>query len=797
MEQIPSALPVLPIRTSVVFPSISVPLVVGRGNSLRALDQADGSNGLIVVVTQKTITPGDPLPDDLFRVGTLCKIESTVSTENGSRQIVVTGTSRYRIAEFELLPEGYISARGETVADVQGPDLIRNEALLNNLKEASREILELLPGPTDHLMWLMERVDDPSYLSNLCAAYLNLSLYEKQDLLETVQTERRMEKILAYMRKEREVLSVQKDIRDKMSERLSKAQREALLREQLRTIRQELGEDASEDTADQLEEKIRQARLPEDAAKQAADEMRRLRALPVNSAEYHVIRTYLEWLVVLPWNKRTVSQIDLEKARRTLDEDHFGLENVKKRIIQFLAVAKLKKDLRGPILCLVGPPGVGKTSLGQSIARALDRKFIRTSLGGVRDEAEIRGHRRTYVGAMPGRIIQSIKRCGSKNPVMILDEIDKLRADFHGDPSAAMLEVLDPEQNRTFTDHYLDLPFDLSEVFFICTANVMDTIPAPLRDRMEVIEVNGYTLIEKLHIARQYLVPDLIQEHGLKQEWIDLPDESIQKIIVHHTREAGVRELKRKIAALFRAAAEEVVDHMRKSGAPVPILRLTPEWVQTLLGPDRFLPEAAERALKSGVVMALAWTPHGGDLLFIEAATFAFGKGNLILTGQLGDVMKESAQIALSLARSTADRYGYKNFNFSENDIHIHVPAGAIPKDGPSAGVAIYVALVSLLLAKPIRSGLAMTGEVTLRGAVMPVGGIKEKVLAGHRAQLDMIILPRKNEQDLRDVPEEIRSQLKVVLIDNVEEALMHALGLSVQRIPPSPPMQPSQEKAA
>jgi ATP-dependent Lon protease len=796
MEQIPSALPVLPIRTSVVFPSISVPLVVGRGNSLRALDQADGSNGLIVVVTQKTITPGDPLPDDLFRVGTLCKIESTVSTENGSRQVVVTGTSRYRIAEFELLPEGYISARGETVADVQGIDPIRNEALLNNLKEASREILDLLPGPTDHLTWLMERVDDPSYLSNLCAAYLNLSLYEKQDLLETVQVERRMEKILAYMRKEREVLSVQKDIRDKMSERLSKAQREALLREQLRTIRQELGEDATEDTADQLEEKIRQAHLSEDAAKQAGDELRRLRTLPVNSAEYHVIRTYLEWLASLPWNKRTSSQIDLEKARRTLDEDHFGLDNVKKRIIQFLAVAKLKKDLRGPILCLVGPPGVGKTSLGQSIARALDRKFIRTSLGGVRDEAEIRGHRRTYVGAMPGRIIQSLKRCGSKNPVMILDEIDKLRADFHGDPSAAMLEVLDPEQNLAFTDHYLDLPFDLSEIFFICTANVMDTIPAALRDRMEVIEVNGYTLIEKLHIARQYLVPDLIQEHGLKAEWIELPNESILKIIVHHTREAGVRELKRKIATLFRAAAEEVVDHLRKTGAPIPVLKLGPERVQAILGPDRFLPEAAERALKSGVVMALAWTPHGGDLLFIEAATLAFGKGSLILTGQLGDVMKESAQIALSLARSTADRYGYKNFNFSENDIHIHVPAGAIPKDGPSAGVAIYVALVSLLLGRPIRSGLAMTGEVTLRGAVMPVGGIKEKVLAGHRAQLDMLILPRKNEQDLRDVPEEIRSQLKIVLIENVEEALLHALGLAIQRVPPPAPIQ-SQEKAA
>lgn len=800
MEQIPAHLPVLPIRTAVVFPSISIPLVVGRGNSIRALDQAEGGVGLIVVVAQRAMTPGDPAPEDLFRVGTLCKIENIATTEQGSRQIVVTGLSRYRVAKYERRPEGYISAMGETVADVEGPDPVRNEALLNQLKEASREILELLPGPTENLIWLVERVDDPSYLTHICAAYLNLSLFDKQDLLETAQIDKRIEKLLVHLHQEREVLSVQKDIREKMAERLGKAQREALLREQLRTIRSELGEESIEDTADQLEEKIRQAHLPEEAEKQAQDEIRRLKSLPINSAEYHVIRTYLEWIAALPWNRRAPSEIDIELARRILEEDHFGLETVKRRILQFLAVAKLKNNLRGPILCLVGPPGVGKTSLGHSIARALGRKFVRTSLGGVRDEAEIRGHRRTYVGAMPGRIIQSIKRCGSKNPVMLLDEIDKLRSDFHGDPSAAMLEVLDPEQNKTFTDHYLDVPFDLSEVFFICTANVVDTIPPPLRDRMEVIEVNGYTLFEKVHIANQYLVPTVLQEHGLKPEWIDLPEATLQRMIIHHTREAGVRDLKRKIATLFRGVAEDVVKHMAHSSEPFPRMNLTPEKLQQFLGPERYFPEAVEYPLKSGVALALAWTPHGGDLLFVEATTLPNGKGHLTLTGQLGDVMKESAQIALSQARAGAQVYGYRGLDLSHSDIHIHVPSGAIPKDGPSAGITILVALTSLFTGKPIKPGLAMTGEITLRGVVLPVGGIKEKVLAAHRAQLDTLILPKRNEQDLQEVPEEIRKQLKVILVNTVEEVLAHALDIepsTVRSAGEGATVSPQQPKAA
>ncbi|OFZ56155.1 MAG: endopeptidase La [Bdellovibrionales bacterium RIFOXYC1_FULL_54_43] len=766
----PAVLPVLPIRNTVLFPAISMPLVVGRGRSIRALEEAEGADNLIIIVAQRLLTAGDPDPGDLYQVGTLCKIESVVSSEAGAKQIVVTGLSRYRLAEFTPDPRGFLSTRGEPVADIHSGDPIRNEALFNNLKELTREILELLPGSMEPLIRLVEQVDDSGYLTNVCAAYLNLTLTQKQELLETVLVEQRMEMLLSYMRKEREVLNVQREIRDKMSERINKAQREALLREQLRTIRSELGEAAEEETADDLQQKIREAQLPEDAMKQAQDELNRIKNLPSASAEYHVIRTYLEWLASLPWTKRTESRIDVPRARVILDEDHYGLENVKRRITQFLSVAKLKNDLHGPILCLVGPPGVGKTSVGASIARALGRKFIRTSLGGVRDEAEIRGHRRTYVGAMPGRIVQSIKRVGTKNPLMMLDEIDKLRADFHGDPSAAMLEVLDPEQNKSFTDHYLDVPFDLSDVFFICTANVIDPIPPALRDRMEIIEMNGYTSQEKLHIAKRYLIPRLLQEHGIKPEWISLPEETIERIASHYTREAGVRELNRKIAALFRAVAEEVILH-----GPTTQISLAPDQLRKFLGPERFFPELAERVIKPGVTTGLAWTPQGGDLLFVEATAMP-GRGNLTLTGQLGDVMKESAQIALSIARTSSAGFDYRSFDFSTHDIHVHVPAGAIPKDGPSAGVTILVSLVSLLLGRSVESKIGMTGEITLRGAILPVGGIKEKVIAAARGGLSTVILPKKNEQDLVDVPQDARNQLKFVFVETVDEVLKEAL---------------------
>lgn len=786
MEQIPATLPVLPIRNAVLLPTISIPLIVGRSRSLRALQKAEKANGLIVIVTQRVITPADPEPDDLYTIGTLCKIENVTPPDTETRQIVATGIARYQIQQY--VEEGekdwqkFLLARGEVVADTHSPDLVKNQALMNSLKAMAKEILQLLPGVTEPLVKLIDQVDDSSYLTHVCTAYLNLTLAQKQDLLETTEVEKRMEVLLRYMRKEREILNLQHEIRDKMSERLNKAQREALLREQIRTIRNELGEESSEESTGDLEDKIIEADLPEEASKQAREELKRLKSLPPASAEYHVIRSYLEWLAAMPWKKSTKDQLDLARARRILDEDHYGLEQVKRRILQFLAVAKLKNDLHGPILCLVGPPGVGKTSLGQSIARTLGRKFIRASLGGVRDEAEIRGHRRTYVGAMPGRIVQSLKRVGSRNPLLMLDEIDKLRADFHGDPSSAMLEVLDPEQNHSFTDHYLDVPFDLSDVFFIATANVVDSIPAPLRDRMEMIEVNGYTTAEKLEIAKRYLVPKELKNHGLREDQVDLPESTIAHIISHYTREAGVRDLQRKIAGLFRGAAEELVMAVQSGKVDVPErVALYPESLKKLLGPERHFPELAERVMRPGVATGLAWTPHGGDLLFIEASRMP-GRGKLILTGQLGDVMKESAQLALSLARSTLSGMFPSGFDFGALDVHIHVPAGAIPKDGPSAGVALLVSITSLLLNQSVDPKLAMTGEITLRGAVLPVGGIKEKVLAAHRAEMSHVILPRRNEPDLEEVPAEIRSQIQFIFVDSVEEVLGSMFRFGTQR---------------
>lgn len=771
MEQLPSSIPVLPIRNNVIFPSTTIPLVVGRKQSLAAVDQSQIADGLLLVTAQKEITEGDPEPADLHRIGTLCKVESSSPGEGGSRQVVVTGIVRFQVSQFQRDSMGYIIAKGEVLNDLPGADGLQDQALFLNLKELSREILELLPGSTAPLVRLMDRIDDPAYLTNICAAYLNLDLNQKQVLLETVSVPKRMEILLGHMRREREVLTLQKEIRDKMSERLNKAQRDALLREQIRTIRTELGDEPAEETNDELEHKLHEARLPEEAFKQAHEELKRLKGLPSNSAEYHVIRTYMDWMVSLPWSAKSEERIDIPFAKKVLDEDHYGLSAVKKRILQFLAVAKLKNDLRGPILCLVGPPGTGKTSLGSSIARALGRKFVRTSLGGIRDEAEIRGHRRTYVGAMPGRIIQSLKRVGTRNPLMILDEIDKLGADFHGDPSAAMLEVLDPEQNWSFVDHYIDTPFDLSEVFFIATANVIDTIPGPLRDRMEIIEVNGYTTLEKMHIARDHLIPKLLKDHGLKPESIALPDDILQKIITEHTREAGVRDLQRMIASVFRSVAEAII-----AGEKTPI-EITNQRLSDWLGPEKFYPEFAERAMKPGVAIGLAWTPHGGDILYIEAAALENGTGRLVLTGQLGDVMKESAQIALSLARSGISSLIPRNYPFATSDIHIHVPAGSIPKDGPSAGVTLLAALVSLLSRKTLPNDTTMTGEITLRGAIIPVGGIKEKVLAAHRAGIKRVILPKRNEQDLKDVPEEVRRQLRFEFVETVTDFLTALLG--------------------
>jgi len=775
-QAVPSQLAVLPIRNAVLFPGISMPLVVGRERSLLAVEAASKADGLILVVAQKTLTPGDPAPGDLYKTGTLCKIENSAPGESGGRQVVATGVARYRVLDYTNgSSHAPILARGEVTPDLDIGPPSQKQALFESLKELSHGLVELLPGATEALTRLLERIEDPTYLTHVTSAYLSLNLTQKQDLLETLDIQTRMEKLIEFIRKERDVLQVQKEIREKMSERMGKAQREALLREQLRTIRSELGEDGSEEVSDDLSERIQRSGMTGEALKQAEEELRRLRQLPSASAEYHVVRSYLEWMSALPWQLTTPDRLDLAKARTILDQDHAGLETVKKRILQFLAVAKLKNDLSGPILCLVGPPGVGKTSLGQSIARTLGRKFIRTSLGGVRDEAEIRGHRRTYVGAMPGRIIQSIKRAGSKNPVMMLDEIDKLRADFQGDPSSAMLEVLDPEQNKSFSDHYLDVPFDLSQVFFIATANVLDTIAPPLRDRMEVIEVSGYTNDEKLVIARTHLFPKQLKENGVLASQIEVSDLALADLITHYTREAGVRELQRKLASLIRATAERIVTHPEAQGP----IRIEPQNLPEFLGPRKFEPEVAVRIVKPGIATGLAWTPHGGEILFIEATRMP-GKGSLILTGQLGDVMKESAQIALSLARAAAGSTpGAAPFEFGSSDLHIHVPAGGIPKDGPSAGVTIVAAITSLLRNENIDPAIGMTGEITLRGAVLPVGGIKEKLIAAHRAGIKTILLPTKNAPDLEEVPKKILSALRIEYIDTIDDLVAAVFGES------------------
>ena len=785
MDQIPLILPVLPIRNSVLFPSVSMPLVVGRGRSIQAVEYAHARDQLILVVAQKNTEAEDPEPQDLYEMATLCKIETLHRSHEDSLQIVVTGLARYRLYDLKRGEQGFLTAQGELMADLHTSDTIRNEALFYQLKEIAREIVQLLPGTTEALIKFIDRVEDSSYLANVCAAYLNLSLPQKQQLLETLGVEERIEILLKAMQKEREILSMQQEIRDKMSERLNKAQREAFLREQLRTIKTELGEEFAEEAfVSELEKKLNEMQLPAEVIKQAQDEMKRLKSLPQASAEFHVIRNYLEWISALPWSKKTEAPLHLSQAKIILDQDHYGLDEVKKRILQFLAVAQLKKDLHGPILCLVGPPGVGKTSLGQSIARALGRAFIRTSLGGVRDEAEIRGHRRTYVGAMPGRIIQSIKRVGVKNPLMMLDEVDKIRSDFHGDPAAALLEVLDPEQNKSFVDHYLDVPFDLSEVFFVVTANVVDTIPAALRDRMEVIEVSSYTSYEKLEIARRYLVPKLIHEHGIPEGAVQFSDEVLEKLILAYTREAGVRELQRKIASVLRVVAEKIV--LSQEGTPQGVtpamaqIEVTQEFLRESLGPEKFYLETAQQFLVPGVATGLAWTPQGGDLLFIETTALPSGKGSLTLTGQLGEVMKESVQIALSVARNLISASFPAHFEFSTHDLHVHVPAGAIPKDGPSAGVTVLLSLVSLILNQPVSAQLGMTGEITLRGLLLPVGGVKEKVLAAHRAGLTQIILPKKNQPDLIQVPLRVRQQLEFKFFERVEDVLNDVFGLSL-----------------
>ena len=774
----PNITPVIPSRNVVIFPGRTIPLSIGRVKSVAALEHAVANNLNILVVAQRNLPETDAgnstiTSKDLYSIGTLCKIDRVRGGgDQGSYQVLVTGISRVRITGYTDDP--FIAAQIEDAADIADTDVLTGTMLIDSVRTLAKEILALVPADTKQLVELIDGIDDLALLLHLAAEHMDVSLPKKQDILETLSVKQRSLLVLDLMSQQREALRLQGTIREKLSSRIGKAQREQMLREHLRTIKEELGEmDESGPGGETYAARIESAQMPEAARKIAKEEAGRLESMGTSSPESHVIRNYIDLLLAMPWTKATEDHFELDEARRILDEDHYGLDKIKRRIIQHLAVMKLKKSKQGSILLLVGPPGVGKTSLGQSIAKALGRKFARVALGGVRDDSEIRGHRRTYVGAMPGRIIQTIKRAAVNNPVLLLDEVDKLGRGYSGDPAAALLEVLDPEQNSTFTDHYLDTEFDLSNVFFIATANSLDAIPGPLLDRMEVIEITGYTTAEKLRIAKSHLIPKQLAEHGLETDQVSFSDEVLLRMITHYTREAGVRELQRNIASVCRVAAEKVLGESPL--LPVKIDRIT---IEDALGQEKYIHEVTELLVPPGVVTGLAWTPVGGDILFIEASLMP-GTNNLTLTGQLGEVMKESAQIALSLVRANLPSF-VPGFVYEKKDVHIHVPAGAIPKDGPSAGVAMLTTIASLFSGRSVSPKLAMTGEITLRGAVMPVGGIKEKVIAAHRAGVERIILPRRNEKDLREVPDEVKQQLKFDFVDTVQDVLKVALNLDV-----------------
>ncbi|MCC6277870.1 MAG: endopeptidase La [Oligoflexia bacterium] len=764
-----STIPVIPVKNMLVFPEQTVPIRVGRKKSIAAVQQAQ-SNGLVLIHLQTDESKGEEVsPNDITKIGTLARIERVRGSPEKGYELVIRGLERFQASEITE-QNGCIQATGSRLDDRMDMDEVTAQVLLKSLKEMALEITHQLPGDLHQFEELIEETQDLIYLSHVCSAYLEAPIAQKLELLEMISTKDRVLKLLDLMKGFRDNLQVQNDIRQKLQERLGKSQREAILREQMKTISDELGQGDGRNGVDNIRKKIEDAQMPEEVKKVALDELRRLESIGSQSPESHVIRNYLDLLCALPWAAEAKEETDIENARKVLDSDHHGLEKIKKRILQFLSVMKLKGNKKGSILLFVGPPGVGKTSLGQSIAKALGRKFVRASMGGVRDESEIRGHRRTYIGAMPGRIIQALKRSGQKNPVFMLDEIDKMGFGYHGDPGAALLEVLDPEQNHTFMDHYLDVPFDLSKVFFVATANSVETIPAPLLDRMEVIQLTGYTLNEKLHIAKTHLVQKQLEEHGMTSDQVMFEDEVLMKVIQSYTREAGVRELNRQIAALCRWVAERVV----AQDTEIPVKPALSD-LEDALGLERYLPEMANVKAPSGVVTGMAWTPQGGDILFIES-TMMPGAGRLTLTGQLGDVMKESAQIALSLVRSRLPAVA-RLIDFEKTDLHIHVPSGAIPKDGPSAGITMMTAIASLLSGKSVDPKLAMTGEITLRGAVTPVGGIKEKVIAAHRAGMKTIILPMKNRRDLKDVPEEVKSDIRFEFVETADQVLRIALG--------------------
>jgi ATP-dependent Lon protease len=764
----PAELPVLPLKETVVFPQSMTPLAIGQERSVRLIDDVVAGERLLALMTVRDPEVETPGWDDLYDVGTVAVIHKMIKVPDGTLRILVQGLQRVRL-ERRIGDDPYLVGEFSDLADDldETPEV---EALTRNVQGLFARIIGLAPYLPEELQLAAANVDDPSALCHLVASTLRtIKTEERQEILETIDVEERLRKVSAILNRELEVFELGSKIQSQVQSEMEKGQREYFLRQQMKAIQQELGEgDPEQAEVNELREQLEAKDLPEDTRKAAERELARLEKLPTAAAEYGVIRTYLEWILTLPWREFTEDNLDLEHARGVLDADHFDLEKVKDRIIEYLAVAKLRNEISGQILCFVGPPGVGKTSLGHSIARALGRKFLRISVGGVRDEAEIRGHRRTYIGAMPGTIIRSLRDAESSNPLMLVDEIDKMGADFRGDPASAMLEVLDPEQNRTFRDHYLDLPYDLSKVLFICTANTLDTIPGPLLDRMDVIQLSGYTEDEKLGIAKRYLVPKQLELHGLTRAQLTISDAVLRTIIREYTREAGVRSLERRIADVCRKAATQVAKGKAQK------MRVDDKKLRDWLGPRRYSGEVRKRTSDPGVATGLAYTAVGGDVLFIEATAYP-GKGRLTITGQLGEVMQESAQAALSWVRSHAADLGVGEDFFASHDVHIHVPAGAVPKDGPSAGVTIATAIASLVRGEPVSDDVGMTGEITLTGQVLPIGGLREKALAAQRAGLKRVVFPRENEPDLDELPPETRAAITFVPTDHIEEVFAAA----------------------
>ncbi len=766
--KLPDTIGILPIRNAVAFPGTVTPLAIGRDKSKALLDDTKPNETIIGLVTQHNPETDKPGFDDLYAVGTTASILKVIKMPQGSVHIIVHGIARFKIIE-RATTEPYLKAKIQLL-NTQIKMTKKLQAIIVSVRQAANRLISLSPHVPEEALVLLENIENPSALADFLASNLGLKITEKQKLLEELDATKRLEKISVALMSQLEVLELSHKIQGRVKESVDKNQREYFLQEELKAIQSELGQaDRQTEELKQLRKNIKKAKMPAKVEEEAIRELDRLTKTPVASPEYSVIRTYLDWVCELPWALETKDQLDINKAQHILNEDHYDLKKIKKRILEFLAVRKLNPTGKSPILCFVGPPGVGKTSLGKSIARALGRKFIRISLGGIRDEADIRGHRRTYIGALPGRILQELRKCASRNPVFMLDELDKIGMDFRGDPASALLEVLDPEQNFSFTDHYLDQPFDLSTVMFIGTANYMEPVPPALRDRMEVIELPGYTEIEKLNIAKTYLVPRQLKEHGLSKSNLTIKDDAILAIIQSYTREAGVRNLERDIAAVCRAVATDIAKGKRKQAT------ITKTDLVKILGPTQFESELALRAGIPGVATGLAYTPVGGELLFVESASMP-GKGNLLLTGQIGDIMKESAQAAFSVVKSNVKKLNIEPSRFSKFDYHIHVPAGAIPKDGPSAGVAMFISLTSLLLSKPVRPDVAMTGEITLRGLVLPIGGLKEKILAAKQAGIKTVIVPARNKKDMADVPTEAKKGLKFSFVKNTSDALKIAL---------------------